>query len=150
MGQIKALSLGKGDQMSTERSEPTLDLSEIRQEVGDALWLLVVYSDMAAQRWTASDEDLTCVLGTSTLTIMRWKIRLIETGLISVESAQDGETRIVINRDVLFRNSYSGAGSQQLAEIANTTKEWTSLSTPDREFLHQCGIKVEEMSHRRQ
>lgn len=136
--------------MSNERHRPTLELDEIRRRIGPAVWLLFAYADIAAQGGSASDDDLAYMLDTSTISILRWKIKLIQTGLISIEDVQDGETRIVINRDVLLRNSYAGAGEKQLPEIANPTKEWTSLSTPDREFLHQCGIKVEEMCPRRQ
>jgi hypothetical protein len=98
---------------------------------------------MAAKGWSAHDDDLADVLGTSTFTILRWKIKLIKTGLISIEDTPDGGTTIVINRDVLFENSFSGTRSQHLAEMINP-KGWGDLSTTDREFLGQCGIKGEE------
>ncbi len=129
--------------MNNETHKPTLDLSEIRKEAGGALWLLVTYADMAAKGWSAHDDDLAHVLGTSTFTILRWKIKLIKTGLISIEDTQDGGTTIVINRDVLFENSLSGTRSQHLTEMINSTG-WGDLSTTDREFLGQCGIKGEE------
>ena len=129
--------------MNNETHKPTLDLSEIRKEVGGALWLLVTYADMAAKGWSAHDDDLAHVLGTSTFTILRWKIKLIKTGFISIEDTQDGGTNIVINRDVLFENSFSGTRSQHLAEMINS-KGWGDLSATDREFLGQCGIKGEE------
>ena len=69
--------------MNNETHKPTLDLSEIRKEVGGALWLLVTYADMAAKGWSAHDDDLAHVLGTSTFAILRWKIKLIKTGLIN-------------------------------------------------------------------
>ena len=90
--------------MNNETHKPTLDLSEIRKEVGDALWLLVAYADMAAKGCSASDDDLACLLGTSTIPILRWKIKLIKTGLISVEQAQSGQTIIVVPRDVVYAN----------------------------------------------
>ncbi len=90
--------------MNNETHKPTLDLSEIRKEVGDALWLLVAYADMAATGWSAHDDDLAHVLGTSTFTNLRWKNRLIESGLISVEQAQSGQTIIVVPRDVVYAN----------------------------------------------
>ncbi len=130
--------------MNNETHKPTLDLSEIRKEVGGALWLLVTYADMAAKGWSAHDDDLAHVLGTSTFTILRWKIKLINTGLISIEDTQDGGTRIVINRDVLFENSFCRAGDQLGADEPDLGEESASLSTPDREFLRECGIAVEE------
>ena len=130
--------------MNNETHKPTLDLSEIRKEVGDALWLLVTYADMAAKGWSAHDDDLADVLGTSTLTILRWKIKLIKTGLISVEQAQSGETITVVSLDVLYANSFYRAGDQLGADEPDLGEESASLSTPDREFLRECGIEVEE------
>ena len=130
--------------MNNETHKPTLDLSEIRKEVGDALWLLVTYADMAAKGWSAHDDDLAHVLGTSTFTILRWKIRLIESGLISVEQAQSGETITVVSLDVLYANSFYRAGDQPGADEPDLGEESASLSTPDREFLRECGIEVEE------
>ena len=130
--------------MNNETHKPTLDLSEIRKEVGDALWLLVTYADMAAKGWSAHDDDLAHVLGTSTFTILRWKIKLIKTGLISVEQAQSGQTTIVVPRDVLCANSFYRAGEQPGADQLDLGEESASLSTPDREFLRECGIEIEE------
>ncbi len=131
--------------MNNETHKPTLDLSEMRKEVGGALWLLVTYADMAAKGCSVGDDDLARVLGTSTVTILQWKIKLINTGLISIEDTQDGGTSIVINHDVLFENSFSGTRSQHLAEMINSNGwGWGDLSTTDREFLGQCGIKGEE------
>ncbi len=90
--------------MSNDRRKSIRTLSEIRKEIGSAIWLFVAYADMAAKGWSAHDDDLAHVLGTSTLTILRWKIRLIESGLISVEQAQSGQTIIVVPRDVLYAN----------------------------------------------
>ena len=130
--------------MNNETHKPTLDLSEIRKEVGGALWLLVTYADMAAKGWSAHDDDLAHVLGTSTLTILRWKIKLIKTGLISVEQAQSGQTTIVVPRDVLYANSFYRAGDQPGADEPDLGEESASLNTSDREFLRECGIEVEE------
>ncbi len=78
--------------MSNDSRKSIRTLSEIRKEIGSAIWLFVAYADMAAKGWSAHDDDLAHVLGTSTLTILRWKIKLIKTGLISVEQAQSGQT----------------------------------------------------------
>ncbi len=130
--------------MNHETHKPTLDLSEIRKEVGDALWLLVAYADMAAKGWSAHDDDLAHVLGTSTLTILRWKIKLIKTGLISVEQAQSGQTIIVVPRDVLYANSFYRLGDQPGADEPDLGEESANLNTSDRAFLRECGIEVEE------
>ena len=99
---------------------------------------------MAAKGWSAHDDDLAHVLGTSTFTILRWKIRLIESGLISVEQAQSGQTTIVISRDVLYANSFYRPGDQPGADEPDLGKESASLNASDREFLRECGIEVEE------
>ena len=130
--------------MSNDRRKSIRTLSEIRKEIGSAIWLFVAYADMAGKGWSASDDDLAHVLGTSTFTILRWKIRLIESGLISVEQAQSGETITVVSRDVLQANSFYGASSERGADEPDLGEESASLSTPDREFLRECGIEVEE------
>ncbi len=130
--------------MNNETHKPTLDLSEIRKEVGGALWLLVTYADMAAKGCSVGDDDLARVLGTSTVTILRWKIRLIESGLISVEQAQSGQTILVVPRDGLYANSIHGASDQLGADEPDLGEESASLNTTDREFLRECGIEVEE------
>ncbi len=90
--------------MSNNRRKSIRTLSAIRKEIGSAIWLFVAYADMAGKGWSASDDDLARVLGTSTVTILRWKIRLIKTGLISVEQAQSGQTVTVVPRDVVYAN----------------------------------------------
>ncbi len=130
--------------MSNDRRKSIRTLSEIRKEIGSAIWLFVDYADMAAKGWSASDDDLACLFGTSTITILRWKIRLIESGLISVEQAQSGQTIIVVPRDVLYANSIHGAGGQLGADEPDMGEESASLNTSDREFLRECGIEVEE------
>ena len=130
--------------MSNDRRKSIRTLSEIRKELGSAIWLFVAYADMAGKGWSASDDDLARVLGTSTITILRWKIRLIKTGLISVEQAQSGETITVVSRDVLYANSFCRAGDQLGADEPDLGEEAASLSIPDREFLRECGIAVEE------
>jgi len=130
--------------MSNDRRKSIRTLSGIRKEIGSAIWLFVAYADMAAKGWLASDDDLACLLGTSTITILRWKIRLIESGLISVEQAQSGQTIIVVPRDVLYANSIHRAGDQLGADEPYTGEESASLNTSDREFLRECGIEVEE------
>ena len=64
--------------MSNDRRKSIRTLSGLRKEIGSAIWLFVAYADMAGKGWSASDDDLACALGTSTVTILRWKIRLIE------------------------------------------------------------------------
>ena len=130
--------------MSNDRRKSIRTLSAIRKEIGSAIWLFVAYADMAGKGWSASDDDLARVLGTSTITILRWKIRLIESGLIRVEQAQSGETITVVSRDVLYANSFFRAGEQLGADEPDLGEESASLSTPDREFLRECGIEVEE------
>ena len=130
--------------MSNDRRKSIRTLSAIRKEIGSAIWLFVAYADMAGKGWSASDDDLARVLGTSTITILRWKIRLIESGLISVEQAQSGETITVVSLDVLYANSFYRAGDQPGADEPDLGEESASLSTPDREFLRECGIEVEE------
>jgi len=130
--------------MSNDRRKSIRTLSAIRKEIGSAIWLFVAYADMAGKGWSASDDDLAHVLGTSTFTILRWKIRLIESGLISVEQAQSGETITVVSLDVLYANSFYRAGDQLGADEPDLGEESASLSTPDREFLRECGIEVEE------
>ncbi len=130
--------------MSNDRRKSIRTLSAIRKEIGSAIWLFVAYADMAGKGWSASDDDLAHVLGTSTFTILRWKIRLIESGLISVEQAQSGQTIMVVSRDVLNANSFYRAGDQLGADEPDLGEESASLSTPDREFLRECGIEVEE------
>ena len=130
--------------MSNDRRKSIRSLSEIRKEIGSAIWLFVAYADMAAKGWSAHDDDLAHVLGTSTLTILRWKIKLIKTGLISVEQAQSGQTTIVVPRDVLCANSFYRAGDQLGADEPDLGEESASLNTSDREFLRECGIEVEE------
>ena len=130
--------------MSNGRRKSNRTLSAIRKEIGSAIWLFVAYADMAGKGWSASDDDLARVLGTSTVTILRWKIRLIKTGLISVEQAQSGETITVVSRDVLYANSFCRAGEQLGADEPDLGEESASLNTSDREFLRECGIEVEE------
>ena len=130
--------------MSNDRRKSIRTLSGIRKEIGSAIWLFVAYADMAGKGWSASDDDLARVLGTSTVTILRWKIRLIKTGLISVEQAQSGETITVVSRDVLYANSFCRAGEQLGADEPDLGEESASLNTSDREFLRECGIEVEE------
>ena len=130
--------------MSNDRHKSIRTLSEIRKEIGSAIWLFVAYADMAGKGWSASDDDLARALGTSTFTILRWKIRLVESGLISVEQAQSGETITVVSRDVLYANSFYRAGEQVGADEPDTGEESANLSTPDKEFLRECGIEVEE------
>ncbi len=130
--------------MSNDRRKSNRTLSEIRKEIGSAIWLFVAYADMAGKGWSASDDDLAHVLGTSSFTILRWKIRLIESGLISVKQAQSGETITVVSRDVLYANSFYRASDQLGADEPDLGGESASLSTPDREFLRECGIEVEE------
>ncbi len=130
--------------MSNGRRKSIRTLSAIRKEIGSAIWLFVAYADMAGKGWSASDDDLARVLGTSTVTILRWKIRLIKTGLISVEQAQSGETITVVSRDVLYANSFCRAGEQLGADEPDLGEESASLNTSDREFLRECGIEVEE------
>ena len=130
--------------MSNGRRKSIRTLSAIRREIGSAIWLFVAYADMAGKGWSASDDDLARVLGTSTITILRWKIRLIESGLISVEQDQSGETITVVSRDVLYANSFCRAGDQLGAGEPDLGEETASLNTPDREFLRECGIEVEE------
>ena len=130
--------------MSNDRRKSIRTLSGIRKEIGSAIWLFVAYADMAGKGWSASDDDLARALGTSTFTILRWKVRLVECGLISVEQAQSGETITVVSRDVLQANSFYRAGDQLGADEPGLGEESASLSTPDREFLRECGIEVEE------
>jgi len=130
--------------MSNDRRKSIRTLSAIRKEIGSAIWLFVAYADMAGKGWSASDDDLAHVLGTSTFTILRWKIRLIESGLISVEQAQSGETITVVSLDVLYANSFCRAGDQLGAGEPDLGEESASLSSPDKEFLRECGIEVEE------
>jgi hypothetical protein len=130
--------------MSNDRRKSIRTLSGIRKEIGSAIWLFVAYADMAGKGWSASDDDLARALGTSTFTILRWKIRLIESGLISVEQAQSGETITVVSRDVLYANSFCRAGDQLGAGEPDLGEESASLNTSDREFLRECGIAVEE------
>ncbi len=130
--------------MSNDSRKSIRTLPAIRKEIGSAIWLFVAYADMAAKGWSAHDDDLAHVLGTSKFTILRWKIKLINTDLISIEDTQDGGTSIVINRDVLFENSFCRAGDQPGADEPDLGEESASLDTSDREFLHECGIEVEE------
>ncbi len=130
--------------MNNDRRKSIRTLSEIRKEIGSAIWLFVAYADMAAKGWSAHDDDLAHVLGTSTLTILRWKIKLIKTGLISVEQAQSGQITIVVPRDVLYANSFYRPGDQLGADKPDLGEESASLNTSDREFLRECGIEVEE------
>ena len=118
--------------MSNDRRKSIRTLSAIRKEIGSAIWLFVAYADMAGKGWSASDDDLAHVLGTSTFTILRWKIRLIESGLISVEQAQSGETITVVSLDVLYTNSFCRAGEQLGADEPDLGEESASLNTSDR------------------
>ncbi len=86
--------------MIDDGRECALTFSEMRREIGAAIWLLVAYADMAATGWSASDGDLAVVLGTSTDVVRRWKEKLVQTGLIHVERTGNGETRILIYRDI--------------------------------------------------
>ncbi len=130
--------------MIDDSRECALTFSEMRREIGAAIWLLVAYADMAATGWSASDGDLAVVLGTSTDVVRRWKEKLVQAGLIHVERTGNGETRILIYRDVLFANSVHGAGVLSGADRATVWKESDDLSATDREFLRHCGIQAEE------